>query len=175
MNSFQAQVDSINYRLRLIIFALLVSNFSACGFRLAGSARLPPQLASIQLISEELDVTQITILKRRLKRAGADLKDSPVEDAVRLNVAIKVLPERKLADTAGSGKTIIRLFRQLDYGLSNSKGDPLLDQSTILRQIDVERDSDDIAGLEYEKQSAGESLDEDLIEQLIFQLKHFQK
>jgi len=172
MNSFQALLESNHYRLRLIIIVLLVSNFASCGFHLAGSTSLPPQLASIQLLADELSVTQITMLKRQLKRAGADLQDSSVGDAVRLRVTIKVLPDRKLADTAGSGKIIIRLFRQLDYVLSNAKGDPLLDQSTILRQIDVEGGSDNITGLEYEKQSAAELLDEELIEQLIFQLKH---
>jgi len=162
------------YSSRSIIIALLVANLAACGFYLRGSSSLPPQLVSMQVLAENLDSRQKTALKQQLIQAGASLKDNRADDAVHLTVAIRVLPERKLADTAGSGKTIIRVFRQLSYSLTTATGELLLDQKTILRQLDLEFDSNDLAGLEYEKESAGVLLDEALIGQLIFQLKHFQ-
>jgi len=170
MKSVQAQVGRNTHSLLLIILALLVANLSGCGFHLAGSSKLPPQMTSLQLLADELNNSQTVLLNQRLKQAGATLKDNR-NDAVRLRVVIKALPDRKLVDTAGSGKSIIRLFRQLSYSLTTAEGDLLVEQKTILRQMDVERDSDDIGGLEFERQSAAESLDRQLIEQLIFQLK----
>jgi outer membrane lipopolysaccharide assembly protein LptE/RlpB len=171
MKSIQEQVAKNTRYLLFIIIALLVVTFSGCGFRLAGSTNLPPQLVSLQLLTDDLTNSQIALLSQRLKQAGANLKENQ-DQATRLKVGIESRPERKLVDTAGSGKTIIRLFRQLAYSLTTAEGDYLVEQKTILRQIDVERDSDDIEGLEYEKQSAAESLDRALIEQMIFQLKH---
>ena len=171
MKSIQAQAGSYSYNLLLIILTLLVASLSGCGFRLAGSSKLPPQMTSLQLLADELNNSQTVLLKQRLKQAGANLKDIR-DDAVRLRVVIEALPERKLVDTVGTGKSIIRLFRQLRYSLTTPEGDLLIEQKTILRQMDVERDSDDIGGLEFERQSAAESLDRQLIEQLIFQLKH---
>ena len=107
-------------------------------------------------------------------QAGAILKDNQGAGVVSLKVSIKALPERNLADTAGSGKTIIRLFRQLGYSMTTASNEKLVEHRTILRQQDIELDSDDMAGLEYEKQSARELLDEELIRQLIFQLKNIQ-
>ena len=172
MKSIQRQVANNSRYLILIIAALLAVNLSGCGFYLAGNSNLPPQLVSLQLLADDLTNSQMSLLSQRLKRAGANLEENQ-DEAVRLKVVIKALPERRLADTAGSGKTIVRLFRQLSYNLTTASGDFLMEQKTILRQIDVERDSDDIAGLEYEKQSATESLDRELVGQLIFQLKHF--
>ena len=174
MKMFRVQTGRIKYLSRSILIVLLLANLGACGFYLAGSSSLPPQLASIQLHSDNLDSSQRILLNQQLIQAGANLKENQSADVVRLSVAIKDLPERKLADTAGSGKTIIRLFRQLSYSMTTATGEQLGEQKTILRQMDIELDSDDLAGLEYERQSAGVLLDQALIGHLIFQLKHFQ-
>jgi outer membrane lipopolysaccharide assembly protein LptE/RlpB len=162
------------YSSRSIIVVLLVTNLAACGFYLRGSSGLPPQLLSMQVLAEDLDSSQKRALDQQLIQAGASLKNNQSGDAVRLTVAIKALPERRLVDTAGSGKTIIRVFRQLSYSLTTGTGEILLEHKTIQRQLDIELDSNNLAGLEYEKESAGVLLDEALIGQLIFQLKHFQ-
>ena len=174
MKIFRAQIGMIKYLSRSIVSVLLIVSLGACGFYLAGNSTLPPQLASIQLLSDNLDNRQKALLIQQLVRAGANLKDNQGAAVVSLGVSIKALPERNLADTAGSGKTIIRLYRQLSYSMTTISGERLEDNRTILRQQDIELDSDDLAGLEYEKQSARELLDEYLIGQLIFQLKHFQ-
>lgn len=174
MKGFRVQTGRINYLSRSILIVLLLANLGACGFYLAGGSSLPPQLASIQLLSDNLDSSQRVLLNQQLIQAGANLKDDQSAGVVRLSVAIKDLPERKLADTAGSGKTIIRLFRQLSYSMTTATGGQLGEQKAILRQLDIELDSNDLAGLEYERQSAGVLLDQALIGQMIFQLKHFQ-
>ena len=174
MKMFRVHTGRIKYLSRSILIVLLLASPGACGFYLAGSSSLPPQLASIQLHSDNLDSSQRVLLNQQLIQAGANLKENQSAGVVRLSVAIKDLPERKLADTAGSGKTIIRLFRQLSYSMTTATGEQLGEQKTILRQLDIELDSDDLAGLEYERQSAGVLLDRALIGHLIFQLKHFQ-
>ena len=174
MKCFRVQTGRIKYLPRSILVVLLLTNLGACGFYLAGGSNLPAQLVSIQLLSDNLDSSQRALLGRQLIQAGADLKDDQTAGTVRLSVSIENLPERNLVDTAGSGKAIIRLSRQLSYNMTTATGEQLEGQKTILRQMDVEFDSDDLAGLEYEKQSAGVLLDQALIGQLLFQLKHFQ-
>jgi LPS-assembly lipoprotein len=159
---------------RSILIVFLLAGLTACGFHLRGSISLPLPLISMQLIAEDLDSRQKTELERQLIRAGASLKDNQTENPVRLMVSIRVLPERKLADTAASGKIIIRLLRELSYSLSTATGELLIDQKTILRQLDLDLDSNELAGAEYEKQSSGQLLDQELFEQLIFQLSQFQ-
>ena len=162
------------YRSCLILAVFLVSNLTACGFHLAGNSSIPPRLNSIQLIADDLDSQQISDLSRQLTQAGASLVDNQLEDAVRLAVEIKSLPERNLVDTAGSGKTIIRLSRRLSYNLESTAGEIMVEQSTILRQKDIELDSNNLAGLDYERQIAEALPDKELLGQLIFQLLYFQ-
>jgi len=164
---------SLMVRLRALVIVLLVANLAACGFYLAGRSPLPPQLVSMQLQADNLDGRQKAALRQQLIRAGAMLKENLGDGVVRLQVTIRDLPERKLVDTAGSGKTITRLFRQLGYSLKTATDEPLVAQSTIQRQLDIELDSNDLAGIEYEKERAGVLLDQALFGQLIFRLKHY--
>ena len=123
---------------RSILIVFLLASLTACGFHLRGSISLPQPLISMQLIAEDLDTRQKTELERQLIRADASLEDNQAENAVRLRVSIRVLPERRLADAAGSGsKVIIRLLRELSYSLSTAMGELLIDQTTILRHHDI--------------------------------------
>ncbi len=162
------------YLLRSMIIVFLVVSLAACGFHLRGSTSLPLPLISMQLVAEDLDSRQKTELERQLIQAGVSLKDVQVGVAVHLTVAIKVLPDRSVVSTAGQGLSIIRIFRQLSYSLSAATGELLVDETTILRQHDISLDSNELAGIEYEKQSAGVLLDRELIGELILQLSHLQ-
>jgi len=166
--------DRIMYLSRAIVMVFLLASLSSCGFHLRGSTSLPPPLISMQLLTEDLDSRQKTELERQLIQAGASLKDVQVGDAVQLTVAIRVLPERSVVNTAGQGVSIIRIFRQLSYSLSTTTGEPLVDPTTILRQQDIALDSNELAAVEYEKQNAGILLDQELFRQLILQLSHLQ-
>ncbi len=159
---------------RSIVIILLVASLTACGFHLRGSTSLPPPLISMQLLAEDLDSRQKTELERQLIQAGANLKDVQVGVAVHLTVAISVLPDRSVVNTAGQGKSIIRIFRQLSYSLSTATGELLVEQTTILRQLDITLDSNELAAVEYEKQRAGILLDQELFRQLILQLSFIQ-
>ncbi len=162
------------YLSRSIVMIFLVASLTACGFHLRDSTRLPLPLITILLLTEDLDSRQKIELERQLIQAGASLKDAQVGDAVHLTVAIRVLPDRSVVNTAGQGKSVIRIFRQLSYSLSTATGELLVDQTTILRQLDIALDSNELAAVEYEKQSAGILLDQELFRQLILQLSFIQ-
>ena len=140
------------YLSRSIVIVLLVTSLTACGFSLRGSTYLPSPLISMQLLADDLNSRQKNELRQQLIQAGANLIDNPAGDAISLKVAIKVLPERNLADTAGSGKAIIRLFRELSYSLSTATGELLIDQKTILRQLDIDQQVSRPAVLVYVKE-----------------------
>jgi LPS-assembly lipoprotein len=159
---------------RSIVIILLAASLTACGFHLRGSTSLPPLLISMQLLAEDMDSRQKTELERQLIQAGASLKDVQDGSAVHLTVAINALPDRSVVNTAGQGISIIRIFRQLNYSLSAATGELLMDQTTIMRQLDISFDSNELAAIEYEKQSAELLLDRELIGELILQLSHFQ-
>jgi LPS-assembly lipoprotein len=159
---------------RSIVIILLAAGLTACGFHLRGSTSLPPLLISMQLLAEDMDSRQKTELERQLIQAGASLKDVQDGSAVHLTVAIKVLPDRSVANSGAQGRTIIRIFRQLIYSLNAATGELLVEQTTIMRQHDIWFDSNELAAMEYEKQSAELLLDRELIRELILQLSHFQ-
>jgi len=162
------------YLSRTMVIVFLAASLAACGFHLRGSTSLPLPLISMQLVAEDLDSRQRIELEQRLIQAGANLRDNQDDNTVRLTVTIRVLPERNLANTAGPGKAIIRLSRELSYSLNTATGEFLIDQRTILRQLDINFDSNELAGAEYEKQSSELLLDQELFGQMLFQLSHFE-
>jgi len=76
MKVFRVQTGLVMYSSRFIIVALLVTNLAACGFHLRGSSSLPPRLASMQVLAENLDSSQKALLNQQLIQAGASLKDN---------------------------------------------------------------------------------------------------
>ena len=158
---------------RFIVIVLLAGFLNACGFHLRGLATLPPEWHSIHLVTDGLTVNQESQLNRSLVQAGASLTNDGSPDRIRLKVAIRPLPERTLINTVGSNIIIVQLSRELRYSLSSASGEHLVDQKTIVRQQDLQLDSDNALSIEYEKKSAIESLDRILINQLILELERY--
>lgn len=154
----------------LLLIGLLLY-LPACGFHLRGHTSLPAELESIQLLAEDLDARQRALLSRQLQQAGASLQVTDNPQQVQLRVSLGSLASRHLADAAGSGKTIVRLSRQLTYRLSKAGGEPLIETTTLLQQLDLELDDNNLLDSDERIRRAGESLDRALIEQLIFSLK----
>ena len=75
MKLFRVQIRMTKYLSRSIIGILLIANLAACGFYLAGSSSLPPQLSSIQLLSDTLDGKQKTLnqMETLQERGGSDI------------------------------------------------------------------------------------------------------
>jgi LPS-assembly lipoprotein len=157
-----------------LLVVILVGLLPACGFHLRGVANLPPELQSIELQSENLSVNQTALLRRNLERSGANLSNDGSSQRVTLKVAIKSLPDRNLADSIGANSVVVRVSRQLSYSLTSDDGVSLLEKSSIERHIDLTLDNNNPLGIEFERESAQESLDRELVIQLILILEQFQ-
>lgn len=162
--------------LRWYLLTSLVVVLSACGFQLRGQSSLPPELESIQLIAENLNARQRALLEQKLRQAGASVQgpdrsatDRP--ELVRLRISFSSLNSRTIVNAAISGKKIVRLSRQLIYSLDRNNGDLAVEKGTLEQQQDIELDDNNLLDSEERISRAEESLDRDLIEQLIFSLK----
>jgi outer membrane lipopolysaccharide assembly protein LptE/RlpB len=84
------------------------------------------------------------------------------------------LPDRTLVNSIGADTVVVRVSRELSYSLTSSAGERLENQRTIMRRRDLTLNNNNPLGIEYEKESASESLDRELISQLVSQLEQFQ-
>ena len=153
--------------LALAVLAALA--LSACGFRLAGTADLPPQLARIQLLAGDLDRRQRAALRERLVNAGAEVDDEPFDGAARLAVSLEAPPDRRVV-ASSSRKTVKRVTRQLKYSLRDADGTVLVAPKILTQQGDVTVDDDNLLSSSGEKQSVVDELERSLFDQLLRQL-----
>ncbi len=155
---------------RILLVGLLLY-LPACGFQLRGQSSLPPELKSLYLVAEGLDVRQRAKLVQQLQKAGARLLVADSPEQVRLTVSLGPIVSRNLVNAVGSGKIIVRLSRQLTYRLAKASDEQLVEITTLERQLDLELDDTNLLDSDERIRRAGESLDGALIEQLIFGLK----
>lgn len=156
--------------LRLILIGLL-TGLSACGFQLRGLADLPPHLSSIELLGDRLDSDDQSRLVQLLQRAGAAISSASDDSTARLRVSVNDVPERLLVDSAGSGRRIVRLGRELSYSVIGADGNPLVDNKTLIATEDIELDENNLLANAAEKQSALETITENLFNHLLVQLQ----
>ena len=153
--------------LPVIALALLLS---ACGFRLAGTYSLPPELERIHLVTKQFSRDQQERLSQRLQAAGAEVLTAPDANAPRLTVTLRELPDRRLVTGAGTGKTVDRLSRRLDFSLSDAAGAPMTPARSISQQKDVVLDDDNLLSSGQERRSVILDLEQALFNRLIQQL-----
>lgn len=158
-------------RFQFIAIFTLVGLISACGFQLRGVSNLSEELTQLRLISDDLDVDQFRQLSEMLVKAGAKLQNNDVNDPVQLKVEITNLSERNLADSAGTGKTIVQISKRLSYSVKKPEDVTPSPTKVIERQINIEQDSNNLLGTGSEKETAERTLEQTLFNQLIFQLK----
>jgi LPS-assembly lipoprotein len=157
--------------IRFVIVLVATIGLAACGFRLAGTVNLPPELSSIHLLTSGFDARQQDALRQQLTRAGAELKNEDDPDAVKLVVSFKVLPDRRLVSSASDNKTVDRLSRSLDFSLRAADGEMLVPTRTLVQRNDIVLDDDNLLASTREKAQVLEDLQQALFEQLIRQLK----
>jgi LPS-assembly lipoprotein len=157
--------------LRICLLLLLASScLSACGFRLAGTAELPPRLASIYLVTSDFSDSQRSQLRRSLRNAGASLVEQPGAQAVQLNVRLTAAPDRDMATSASSGAIVKRISRSLSFNVKAADGKVLLEARTLQQQKDVSLDDDNLLSSDREKETVTRNLQQALFDQLIRQL-----
>ncbi len=156
---------------RRLIVILLGLALSGCGFRLAGTANLPPALSRIHLVTIDFNQQQRDALSRRLQQAGAEVVAQPAGDAVELRVILRILPDRRVVTSASDGKAVQRLARGLDYSLKDSDGDLLGPAKTLKQQKDVLFDQDNLLSADQERRNVVKDLEAALFNQLMRQLE----
>ena len=170
MSRFDTSISRY-HSLRICLLVLLVSfSLSACGFRLAGTAELPPQLATIYLVTSDFSDLQQNRLRRSLKNAGAQLVEQMEPQVVQLNVSLKVMPDRELATSANSGVIVKRISRSLSFNVKAADGKTLLEAQTLHQQKDASLDDDNLLSSNREKETVTRDLEQALFDQLIRQL-----
>ena len=170
MSLFDAPNSHCN-GLRVCALILLVSFcLSACGFKLAGTTELPPQLASIYLLTSDFSDAQRKLLQRSLSNAGARFVEQLDSQSVQLNVSLKTFPDRELATSASTGASVKRISRSLSFNVKAADGEILLAAQTLRQQKDVSLDDDNLLSSDREKETVTRDLEQALFEQLIRQL-----
>lgn len=156
---------------RLLIVLLLGLALSGCGFKLAGTTSLPPELSQIHLLTSGFNKQQRDALRRQLVLAGAEVSGQPAAQATRLRVNLKVLPDRRLVGSADNGKIIERLARSLNFSLKGADGKLLAPARTLTQQKDITLDDDNLLSSGVERRNVVKDLEQALFNQLIHQLK----
>lgn len=156
---------------RGLLWLSIAAALGACGFRLAGTTPLPAELSRIYLATSEFDPHQQEVLRSRLQRAGADVGLQPATDRVKLSVRLSAVPDQRLIASAGSGQTVTRIVRQLDYSLRGADGRLLAPERRLTQQSDLRFDDDNLLSSSQERDAVVEELEKSLYEQLIRQLQ----
>ncbi len=149
---------------------LLALSLAACGWRLAGSFDLPPELSQIHLVTENFSRTQRELLASRLQSAGAEVLQQPRAGAVRLRVKLVAIPDRRVTTGASTGKTVDRLARQLDFSLTDADGQALTEPRSLTQQRNVVLDDDELLSSDQERRNVLRELEQALFNRLLQQL-----
>ena len=148
---------------------LIAIGLLGCGFKLAGTSQLPESLDKLHLVTSDFSDKQRDSLSEVLQRAGVTLTMAK-EARATLSVKLVSLPQRTVVSSASSGKTIVRLARQLDFSLKPSDDSPSV-RKTLVKQKNFELDEDNLLSSSQQKREVIEDLERALFNQLIFQLQ----
>ena len=162
------RVVCLTRRLALLLLGLALAG---CGFKLAGTTSLPPELSRIHLVTSDFSKRQDKALRERLRLAGAEVIAQADEQAAQLRVRLRVLPDRRLVTSASDGTIIERVARGLEFSLMGADGKPLLPAKTLQREKDIVLSDDNLLSSNVERKNVVEELELALFDQLIFQLQ----
>ena len=158
--------------IRLSVLGVWIVLFvSACGFRLAGTAQLSPEIRSIHLVTADLNGVQRAQLIDHLERAGAAMSTAEGNHANILSVRLRKLPDSAQVNIASTGKRVLRLSRAIDYQLTTTSGDPLIATTTLSTSRDFTVDEDSLHASNREREEVIENLVQALFTQLVYRLQ----
>ena len=157
--------------LRSALVVLLVSfSLSACGYRLAGTYDLPPELSSIYLVVSDISSSQSRALQRSLENAGATVVSQLDQQSVQLNVSLKLEPDRQLATSARDGAIVRRISRGLTFSVKAADGQTIAATQTLRQQKDVSLNDDNLLASNREQETVTRELEQSLFDQMVRQL-----
>jgi len=157
--------------LRILLVGWIALSLAACGFRLAGTAQLPPSMESIRLLATDFNSAQQAQLVRRLEQAGARVSDAETDAAARLAVRLRAIPDRDLVSSASSGRNVRRITRELDYRVTSAAGFVLAESTTLSQSRDFTANEDSLHASNREREEVIKDLEQALFNQLVYQLQ----
>jgi outer membrane lipopolysaccharide assembly protein LptE/RlpB len=155
---------------RVLISLAFLLCLTACGYRLAGTVDLPPQLATINLKTIDFKEIQRKALVRTLQSAGASLVEQSDTDSLRLTVTLDSPPDRQMATSASSGTIVRRITRNLTYALHSADGKVVSPAQTLSQQADISLNADSLLASNQERDNAIVNLEQALYRRLVLQL-----
>ena len=156
--------------LRIALVLLVSLSLSACGYRLAGTADLPPELSSIYLVTSGISESQSRALQRSLKNAGATVVSELDPQSVQLNVSLKVEPDRQLATSARDGAIVRRVSRGLTFSVKAADGETIAETQTLRQKKDISLNDDSLTASNREQETVTRELEQSLFDQMVRQL-----
>ena len=164
-----ARLRTANLRSALVV-VLVSFSLSACGYRLAGTYDLPPELSSIYLVTSNISKPQSRALQRSLENAGATVVSQLDQQSVQLKVSLKLEPDRQLATSARDGAIVRRISRGLTFSVKAADGQTIAATQTLRQQKDVSLNDDKLLASNREQETVTRELEQSLFDQLIRQL-----
>ena len=149
----------------LLLGALLLS---ACGFRLAGSGQLAPELSPIYLQTRGFAADQLADLERRLRQAGARLSDQPDDAGSLLALRLESPPDARLIGSVGS-RSVRRVERRLVFSLRRAGAEPG-EEKVLVQRRELSFDEDNLLAADEQRAAAAAELEQALYNLLINQL-----
>lgn len=159
--------------MRIMLAVLLISTLSACGFRLVGTGRLPPELERVHVdlaLGYQVSEPPVeTALRRKLVRRGARIAARAEPGVTELRLS--QLDERRETLSIGAdGKALeYRLLIGVRYELLRD-GKVLLPMATLSVSRDYSFQLDQILQKELEEQQLREYIQNELAELILLRV-----
>ena len=152
-------------RTLIVVFLLL----AGCGFQLRGVVTVPPEMSRTFIETDDRHSLFYRELRDRLRTAGVEIVDSPVDATATFSIASDNTNQRVLSVSARNVPTEYEVYYTVVYGVVTRERSLLSLRSQTLTR-DYTWDETRVLGKEKEEQVLREAIVDDLIRIVLFQL-----
>ena len=149
----------------IVVFLLL----AGCGFQLRGAVTVPPEMSRTFIETDDRHSLFYRELRDRLRTAGVEIVDSPVDATATFSIASDNTNQRVLSVSARNVPTEYEVYYTVVYGVVTRERSLLPLRSQTLTR-DYTWDETRVLGKEKEEQVLREAIVDDLIRIVLFQL-----
>lgn len=149
----------------IVVFLLL----AGCGFQLRGAVTVPPEMSRTFIETDDRHSLFYRELRDRLRTAGVEIVDSPVDATATFSIASDNTNQRVLSVSARNVPTEYEVYYTVVYGVVTRER-PLLPLRSQTLTRDYTWDESRVLGKEKEEQVLREAIVDDLIRIVLFQL-----
>ena len=149
----------------IVVFLLL----AGCGFQLRGAVTVPPEMSRTFIETDDRHSLFYRELRDRLRTAGVEIVDSPVDATATFSIASDNTNQRVLSVSARNVPTEYEVYYTVVYGVVTRER-PLLPLRSQTLTRDYTWDETRVVGKEKEEQVLREAIVDDLIRIVLFQL-----